>query len=254
MFLENLCEVQSEDSTMLASWKRSLEFAYFNHYMITKINKKNPVNWLLVDLGLENVEEANLNQVLDNMLIGFNRLFKYKSTKQATLGYFRMLDIVKKGDSYNPRIHILLPTIKSYFQGRYYIKYANWVSLWSKALGVEDNLYVNVKVVNSKNDDQAILMKMGQGLSAFHDIVESKVPVEKNSLIESRRLIGYSRLLRDVMDQSPSDMSFYLDMDVLCIEDSIANSAFESMLEWHPGLRLDENNPFSNNSEHFKIC
>lgn len=230
---------------MLASWKRSLELAYFNHYIITKINKTKPVNWLLVDLGLENVEEANLNQELDNMLIGFNRLFKYKYIKQATLGYFRMVDIVKKGDTYHPRIHVLLPTIKSYFQGRYYIKYANWVSLWGKALGVENNLYVNVKVVNSKDDNHAILMKMEQGLSALHNAVETKVPTEKDTHITSRRLIGYSRLLREVMDESPSDISYYLDMDVLSLEDSIANSIFGSMIEWHPGLRINESNPLS---------
>ena len=229
---------------MLTSWKRSLELAYFNHYIITKINENKPVNWLLLDLGLENVVEDNINQVLDNMLIGFNRLFKYKSVKQATLGYFRMLDILKLDDRYHPRIHILLPTIKSYFQGRYYIKYDNWVALWSKALGVEDNLYVKVKVIHSKDDDHSILMKMEQGLSAIFDVSERKRPAKDNTIIESRRLIGYSRLLKDEVDQLPSNTSSYLDMDNLRTDDSIANYAFESMLEWHPGVRLDESNPF----------
>lgn len=228
---------------MLTSWKRSLELAYSNHYIITKINENKPVNWLLLDLGLENVVEDNINQVLDNMLIGFNRLFKYKSVKQATLGYFRMLDILKLDDRYHPRIHILLPTIKSYFQGRYYIKYDNWVALWSKALGIKDNLYIKVKVIHSKDDDHPILMKMEQGLSAFYDVSEKKKPTKNNTIIESRRLIGYSRLLKDEVDQLPSNTCFYLDMDKLRTDDSIANCAFESMLEWHPGLRLEENNP-----------
>ncbi|WP_019423455.1 protein rep [Paenibacillus sp. OSY-SE] len=233
---------------MLVSWKRSLQLAYFNHYMITKVNKEKQVNWLIVELGLDNVTEEHINQELNNMLIGFNRLFKYKSIKEATLGYFRMLDIVKSGDSYYPRIHILLPTIKSYFQGRYYIKYDNWASLWSKALDIENNLFVKVKAVNSKGDDRAIIMKMKKGLSLFDEAAESKLSAEKNTHIASRRLIGYSRLLKDVMDQFEIDNSFDLDMDTLYTEDSIANCAFESMLEWHPGLREEQNNPFFSSS------
>ncbi|MDT2246056.1 hypothetical protein P7H16_02155 [Paenibacillus larvae] len=70
---------------MLASWNRSLELAYFNQYLMTKVNKEKQVNWLLVDLGLEEkVAEDHINQVLDCMLIGFNRLFKYKCIKQAS--------------------------------------------------------------------------------------------------------------------------------------------------------------------------
>ncbi|MEV2909657.1 protein rep [Paenibacillus larvae] len=230
---------------MLASWNRSLELAYFNQYLMTKVNKEKQVNWLLVDLGLEEkVAEDHINQVLDCMLIGFNRLFKYKCIKQASLGYFRMLDIWKSGDGYHPRIHILLPTIKSYFQGRYYIKYDNWISLWSKALSAESNVSVKVKVINDKVDNHAINSKMKKGILAFHDVSNKKTSTGKNTLIASRRLIGYSRLLKEVMDETVAGGDFALDLDQLCIEDTIANAAFENMIEWHPGVRSENRNPF----------
>ncbi|MCY9513840.1 protein rep [Paenibacillus apiarius] len=234
---------------MLVSWKRSLQLAYYNHCMIAKVNKEKQVNWLIVELGMEHVAEERINQELDNMLIGFNRLFKYKSIKQATLGYFRMLDIVKRGDEYYPRIHILIPAIKSYFQGRYYIKYDNWLSMWSKALDIENNLFVKVKAVNSKCDAAAVMMKMKKGLSLLHEAAESKNTAKKSTPIASRRLIGYSRLLKDEMDQIGFDNGFAPEMDALHTEDSIANRAFDRMLEWHPGLRSEASNPFfsSNN-------
>ncbi|WP_234541205.1 protein rep [Paenibacillus pseudetheri] len=234
--------------TMLVSWKRSLQLAYYNHYLITKVNKEKYVNWLIVELGLDNVTEENINKELDHILIGFNRLFKYKSITQASLGYFRMLDIVKSGDLYYPRIYVLLPMIKSYFQGRYYIKHDNWVSLWSKALNRENNLFVKMKVVSSKNVDQdhGIVLKMEQGLSILHDVDNTKIPINFNPQLQSRRLIGYSKLLKDVMDQIESDQTFDLDMDQFDVKDSIANCAFENMLEWHPGFRFKENNPFFN--------
>ncbi|MGF9964471.1 protein rep [Bacillus rhizoplanae] len=225
---------------MLASWERTLELAYVNHRVITEVNKKQQVNWLLVDLGLENIIEEQINQTLDKMLIGFNRLFKYKTVQQASLGYFRMLDILKKDDMYHPRIHILLPMIKSYFQGRYYIKHDNWISLWSRALGIENGLYVKVKVVNGKEDKREIFKEK---LLTFRE-QESEIPLQKSKIITTRRLIGYSELLKNVIEQLKSENKSHLDMDELCINDPIANHAFVNMLDWHPGLREDEKNPF----------
>ncbi|MDM5186069.1 protein rep [Bacillus sp. DX4.1] len=225
---------------MLPSWERTLELAYFNHHVTTEINKKQQVNWLLIDLGLENISEEQINDVLDKMLIGFNRLFKYKAIQQANLGYFRMLDIIRKGDTYHPRIHILLPMIKSYFQGRYYIKYDNWISLWSRAVGLETDLYVSVKVMNGKEDRREIFQEK---LLKFRE-QKSEIPLRKSKIITSRRLVGYSRLLKSIADQSINENDFHLGVNKLCIDDPVANQAFMHMLEWHPGLREERMNPF----------
>lgn len=229
---------------MPSSWKRSLELAYTNHYIITKVNEQKPVNWLLLDVGLENVAEEHINQSLDNLLIGFNRLFKYKSVKQATLGYFRMLDIVKQNDRYHPRIHVLLPTMKSYFQGRYYIKRDKWLEMWAKALGVNTDLYVKVKVIQPEDNRQQMVEKMEQGLAVLLDVQETNRPKKDKKIIETRRLIGYSRLLKKEADQLPPDSDFFLDIAHLRTDDRIANVAFDNMLTWHPGLRTEKENPF----------
>lgn len=225
---------------MLSSWERSLELAYFNHRVITEINKTQQVNWLLIDLGLENVNEEEINEKLDQMLIAFNRLFKYKSVKQVHLGYFRMLDILKKGDRYHPRIHILVPMIKSYFQGRYYIKRDSWSSLWSRALGMEQGLYVKVKVMKAKEDRCEI---PHEKLLNFRE-QESEASFQESKIMTSRRLIGYSKLLKNVTDQLMGGNNFHFDMDKFCIDDSVASHVFINMLQWYPGLREEEKNPF----------
>ena len=221
---------------MLLSGERAVELAYFNHQVITEVNKKQQVNWLLVDLGLENITMEQINQILDKMLIGFNRLFKYKSIQQASLGYFRMLDIVKKGDRYHPRIHILLPMIKSYFQGRYYIKYDNWISLWSRAVGIENGLFVKVKVVNGRDAERENIQEK---LLNFRE-QESEIPFRESQIITPRRLIGYSKLLKNVTEHLGNDNKLHLDVDEFCINDPVANQAFFHMLDWHPGVREEE--------------
>ncbi|OTZ71058.1 protein rep [Bacillus thuringiensis] len=232
--------MEARNLIMLSSWERSLELAYFNHRVITEINKTQQVNWLLIDLGLENVNEEDINETLDRMLIAFNRLFKYKSVRQIHLGYFRMLDILKKGDRYHPRIHILVPMIKSYFQGKYYIKHDGWSSLWSRALGMEKGLYVKVKVMKAKEERCEI---PHEKLLNFRE-QESEFSYQESKVITSRRLVGYSKLLKAVTDQLINGNISHFDMDKFCIDDSIANQVFINMLQWHPGLREDEKSPF----------
>ncbi|MDR0270219.1 protein rep [Paenibacillus sp.] len=231
---------------MPGTWRRSLELAFFNHRLISEVNRVKQVNWLTVDLGLREVEYAHINEELDRMLIGLNRLFKYKRVKQSTLGYFRMLDIKKDEDVYHPTIHILLPTIKSYFQGRYYIKYDEWMALWHKALDMnpENQLSVNVNVLNGKCDQQEAASKMEQLLIQLHGEPDGKpdrTQTDRDTGLASRRLIGYSRLLKEETDRLPPEIGY--NMNQYNIHDDIANCAFKSMLHWYPGVRKEGNNP-----------
>lgn len=98
---------------MLGSWKKTLELAFINHRLISEVNRTRQVNWQTIDLGIRHVTAEHINEVLDHMLLGLNRLFKYKKVKQASLGYFRMLDIIIEEEQLHPVIHILMPTIRS---------------------------------------------------------------------------------------------------------------------------------------------
>lgn len=224
---------------MPQSWKKSLQSAYINHRIMTAINRDKQVNWLIVELGLADVARERINEELDRMLIGYNRLCKYKSVKQASLGYFRMLDIISEEAVCHPTIHILLPMIKSYFQGRYYIKAESWLDLWCKAMDMDsaDNVTVNVKVVSAKSEQQAIIRKMDQGLSRLAEDTGRRRPIRNESSIQlaSRRLIGYSRMMKEYMEKL--NPAVVVDMNQFDTEDTIANAAFEMMLDWYPGIR-----------------
>ncbi|MHA4180797.1 protein rep, partial [Bacillus cereus] len=73
---------------------------------------------------------------------------------------------------------------------------------------------------------------------------ESEFSFQESKVITSRRLIGYSKLLKIVMDQLTNRNISHLDMDKFCIDDLVANQAFINMLQWHPGLREEEKSPF----------
>ncbi|GAA0390030.1 protein rep [Paenibacillus motobuensis] len=225
---------------MLGSWKKTLELAFINHRLISEVNRTRQVNWQIIDLGIRHVTEEHINEVLDQMLLGLNRLFKYKKVKQASLGYFRMLDIIKEEEQLHPVIHILMPTIRSYFQGRYYIKLSEWSSYWRRALDMNPdyNLSLNVNVLNNKSDQQSITDKMENGLILLHN-ESDKAPARLDDPITSRRMIGYSRLLKEQVDLLQP--KFVYNLQDYNINDAFANNAFEFILDWHPGLREDAN-------------
>ncbi|KKO54580.1 protein rep [Paenibacillus sp. DMB20] len=221
---------------MSEPWRRALQYAFANHRIISVINRAQQVNWLRLDLVLERIPNVQINAELDKMLAAFNRLLKYKSVKQVTLGYFRMLEVRQHGDLSEARIHVLLPTLKSYFQGRYYLKHDTWLSLWRKAMNREfDNrVLVEVGGISDKSDRDLIINKMKRCLQQLQ---QDREPVKAGGSPAGRRWIGYGKLLKQYMNLPKStaagDLSFY-DTD-----DAIANSAFEIMLEWYPGIRHD---------------
>jgi hypothetical protein len=226
---------------MPESWKKSLQSAFLNHRIISAINQDMQVNWLMLDLGIAEVALNQLNEELDRMLIAFNRLCKYKQVKQISLGCFRMLDIMRDKERCQPKLHVLLPTIKSYFQGRYYIKAESWLSLWCRALDTEslEHVTVNVKVVNTKGDQQAIVRKMDEGLSRVAaNRGQRRIGSNEPSIqLPSRRLIGYSRVMKEYLEKLRPDPIY--DLNEYRTEDSVANAAFEMMLDWYPGIRLN---------------
>lgn len=226
---------------MPESWKKSLQSAFLNHRIISAINQDMQVNWLMLELGIAEVALKQLNEELDRMLIAFNRLCKYKQVTQVSLGCFRMLDIIRNEESCQPKLHILLPMIKSYFQGRYYIKAESWLFLWCRALDTEsvEHVTVNVKVVNAKGDQQAIVRKMDADLSrlAANRGQRRMGSNEPSIQLPSRRLIGYSRVMKEYLEKLRPDPIY--DLNEYRTEDFVANAAFEMMLDWYPGIRLN---------------
>ena len=54
----------------------------------------------------------------------------------------------------HPHFHALLLVKPQYFQGKYYIKQADWVEMWAKALRAEYLPSVNVKAVKATLDEK----------------------------------------------------------------------------------------------------
>ncbi|WP_068619991.1 protein rep [Paenibacillus tuaregi] len=222
---------------MSEPWRRTLQYACANHRIISAINCDQQVNWLHLDLVLKQIPSVQLGAELDQALVAFNRLLKYKSVKQVTLGYFRMLEVRQDGDLSEARIHILLSTLKSYFQGRYYLKCDTWLSLWRKAMDREADNRVTVEVssINGKSDKCHTIDTMRRGLQQMQQSQQECEASKADERPGGRRWIGYGKLLKQYLDLPRSGDD--LDLGSYDMDDPVANRAFEIMLAWYPGIR-----------------
>ncbi|KIU09808.1 Rep [Bacillus subtilis] len=200
--------------------------------------------------------------MIADMMKGWNRLFGYKRVKEATLGYFRALEITKNNEenTYHPHFHVLLPVKRNYF-GKNYIKQTEWTSLWKRAMKLDYTPIVDIRRVKGKAkvDAEQIEDEVREAMMEQKAVLEiSKYPVKDTDVVRgnkvtednlntvlylddalaARRLIGYGGILKEIHKEL--NLGDAEDGDLVKIEeedDEVANGAFEVMAYWHPGIK-----------------
>ena len=90
-------------------------------------------------LTVKNVKGQELNQAMTDILIGFNRLMKYKKIDKNMIGFLRATEVTysKKLDSYHPHLHVLLMVKSGYFRSKAdYLNQEEWDGTLAKSYEV----------------------------------------------------------------------------------------------------------------------
>lgn len=124
----------------ICQWRRSLK-TYAQMAKVLEVARSEGYEFLMLTLTIQNVYGDSLSEALDDIMLAFNRLSKYKEFKQAVKGWYRGCEVTHNlnpdsewFDTYHPHFHIILAVRKSYFKGRYYIKQEKYFDMWEKAL------------------------------------------------------------------------------------------------------------------------
>ncbi|MEC1495542.1 protein rep, partial [Bacillus subtilis] len=206
----------------MCAWRRSLKIAYHNKLIVEEANRQYGCSWIFLTLTVRNVEGDGLKPMIADMMKGWNRLFGYKRVKEASLGYFRALEITKnhKEDTYHPHFHVLLPVKRNYF-GKNYIKQAEWTSLWKRAMKLDYTPIIDIRRVKGKSkiDAEQIEDEVREAMMEQKAVLEiSKYPVKDTDVVRgnkvtednlntvfylddalaARRLIGYGGILKEI--------------------------------------------------------
>lgn len=190
------------------TWRRARKLAIQSYNTLEAIEAFEPVRYLFLTLTIKNPDTARLRESVRDMMVGFNRLFKYKRVRSSTLGYLRALEAHPQKDKPNkshPHFHVLVLVKPKYFQigSDDYITQKEWQTLWKKAMKLDYNPSVDIRAIKPKND-------LGDSLAAV--VAETcKYPVKSTDLtklslddfkifvdqMKGTRNLGYGGILKE---------------------------------------------------------
>ena len=141
----------------MCSWRRT----YKIYAQISQIMNviENDYAFLFLTLTIPNCSADELPQTIDNLQAGWQRLIHYKRFQTAVKGYFKALEVTrntnrrsKSYNTYHPHYHVILAVKPSYFKNQDYIKQAEWLSMWRKAMQDESITQVDIRRCKGKQD------------------------------------------------------------------------------------------------------
>lgn len=251
----------------MCNWRRSMKIAYQNKLVVEKANERENLQWIFLTLTVRNTDAQELPETLSELSKGFYRLFKYKRVSGAVKGYFRALEVTRNADkdnpewygTYHPHYHVLIAVRPSYFK-KAYIKQADWVALWRKAMRLDYDPVVHVQRVKPKaelDDMTSYEADVKRAIAEQKAILEvSKYPVKDSEVINPnqdesenvetlltlddalafKRLIGYGGILKEIHAELNLDDAEEGNLLNVTEEDEIANAVFDITAKWHIGL------------------
>ena len=113
--------------------------------------------WVFLTLTVKNPPVTELRDTLKHMNDSWQRLIQTKRFKSGVAGFLRTTEVTRGNDGdmmAHPHFHALLLVKPSYFKGQGYIKQADWVEMWAKALRADYLPSVNVKAVKATLDEK----------------------------------------------------------------------------------------------------
>ena len=142
----------------ICNWRRALKYSYQSSRIIDKSIQEYPkARFLFLTLTIKNMSSDKLRDDISEMSKGFNRLFKYKKVDKNIIGFVRSLEVTRNHDTeeYHPHFHVLLMVKPTYFKNsENYIPQTEWIELWKKAMQLDYDPVVNIKVVKNTEDKE----------------------------------------------------------------------------------------------------
>ena len=137
------------------TWRKARKLALQSYAVLEAIQAFEPVRYLFLTLTIKNPDTNLLRGSVAEMMLAFNKLFKYKRVQKSTLGWLRAFEVHPQKDNpekSHPHFHVLLIVPPKYFQVQspLYISQKEWQALWKKALKIDYLPSVDIRAIKPK--------------------------------------------------------------------------------------------------------
>src|SRR5699024_1198700 len=197
----------------MCNWRRAMKHGIQSQKVVAEVIRQKPsVQWLFLTLSVKNVYDGEeLKTSLSEMSKGFNRMMKYKKINKNLIGFMRATEVTVNNtdNSYNQHMHVLLAVEPMYFKNtENYETQKQWIKFWLKAMKLDYNPNVNIKIIRPKNKQKSD-MKSAIDETAKYPVKDTDFMTddeEKNKKrladletgLRQKRLISYGGLLKDI--------------------------------------------------------
>jgi plasmid rolling circle replication initiator protein Rep len=165
--------------------------------------------WLFVTLTQKNVSVGALRETL----VAMNRAFQRLSQRKAwpAIGWLRSTEVTRgKDGSAHPHFHCLLMVPSSYFSGRDYLKQADWVTMWRKALRLDYNPVLDVQAVKQGSKPMELIPELLKYCTKESDLVADREWfLELTRQMHKMKCVTTGGILKEYLqelEQEPEDL------------------------------------------------
>ena len=228
----------------LCTARRAKKAAYKLSGVMDAVEREHPgCSYLFLTLTIRNVEGPDLGRALTALTSGWERLRKQRAVDRALSGWFRAIEITRKGAGYHPHIHAIVAVMPEYFRrsSGLYIKQADWVERWRAALRVDYDPSVRISKTTADKGGRAASLEAAKYATKSSDYIDPALSLDEaveivtdyTVALHRRRLTAYGGWMKDAARALDAD-NLDEDADLVHTEDeSIRADVAELIEDYH---------------------
>jgi plasmid rolling circle replication initiator protein Rep len=190
----------------VCQWRGSLMWKLRLANALSLIERDYPkARWVLLTLTVRNCPITSLRETLMLMNSAWKRLSEVK--KFPAIGTFKSLEVTRGKDrSAHPHFHVLMLVNSSYFKGTQYLSHKNWIEMWKKALRVDYDPNIDIRVVKADKEDvsnSSIIAEIAKYTVKPSDLIKDpEWTLEYTKQVHRMRAISIGGILKEYLSEA----------------------------------------------------
>lgn len=202
----NFCQLRLCPMCMARRAKRA---AYKLSKVLDMVEAEHDARYLFLTLTIKNCEGPELGTTIDALTKAWDRFRDQRQIQRSVHGWFRALEVTRRGKGYHPHLHIILAVDPSYFTDpKLYLPQQELVRRWQKALRVDYEPSVRISVTRARGEKsagKAAALEASKYAVKDSDYIDPKLTDEEASEIlryytislRGRRLSAFGGWMKD---------------------------------------------------------
>lgn len=216
--------------------------------VLDQVESQHGAMFLFLTLTIKNVPGYELGAAISQLTTAWHKLVRHRDVEAAVKGWFRTIEITRKGKGYHPHIHAILAVTPEYFARKsgLYIPHDEWVRRWRLALKADYDPSVRIQMAKAKGEISgglAAALEAAKYAVKDEDYIDKRLKDKEAAAIvrdytealHRRRLTAYGGWLKEAAKEM--DAENLEDGDLVHVEDTIREDVAELIetYNWHFG-------------------